>query len=230
MTSRTLVAVVALSAGACAPQAPLPLLLTPQTRTGLGEGYGPGIVSASARAMRFQLAIPAYVIVVRVTEDGVEQVSPRAGQDRTQQPGLHLVNAATPRRRDVAGVNPLDLPSNTGSLSCVPILDPNLNAKPDPTCVERIGGATGSRPFAVTRDGQLKVNDIGYWLLIVSDVRTQSDELRHQLRWFEADESEAPDDDASLLTTVQQLPGVLVGGRTTNWAAYYVGFAEVRTH
>ena len=215
--------------GGCAGSNAPALLLTPQTRTGLGEGYGPGIVSASARAMRFQLAIPAHVIVLRVTEDGVERVSPRAGNDPTERPGLHGVSALTTRRRDVTGTNLADFSSGPGSLSCVPVLDPNLNAKPDPTCVERVAASTGSRPFATTREGQLKVNEIGYWLLIVSDVRTTPEELRLRLRGFESNELEEAVDDASLLTVVQQLPGVLVGGRTTNWAAYYVGFAEVRT-
>ncbi|PYO88211.1 MAG: hypothetical protein DMD66_08165 [Gemmatimonadetes bacterium] len=64
------------------------------------------------------------------------------------------------------------------------------------------------------------LNDIGYWLLIVSDTRTPPDELKHRLGQIESA-------DTPLLTLVQELPGVLVGGRTTNWAAYYVGFAEV---
>ncbi len=75
---------------------------------------------------------------------------------------------------------------------------------------------------------RLSVDELGYWLLIVSDARTPAEELKIRLREFESDESE-DSDDTPVLRIVQQLPGVLVGGRTTNWAAYYVGFAEVRS-
>ncbi len=166
------------------------LLLTPQTRFGLGEGYGPGIITVNARAMRFELVTAAHVIVLRVTEDGIEQVSPNSSRDPAVARGLHWVKVAPERRPvDVVGPDPADFQSGPGSLSCVPVLDPNLNAKPDPSCVERVA-------------------------------RTPPDELKHRLGHIESA-------DTPLLTLVQELPGVLVGGRTTNWAAYYVGFAEV---
>lgn len=227
-TSLRVVLAVGMGLGGCARSHPPVLLLTPQTRFGLGETYGPGIVSASARAMRYQLEMPAHVIVLRVTEDGVEQVSPTSANDPTEKPGLHSVSAPRPRRRDVAGVNLADLSTPPGSLSCVPVLDPNLNAKPDPTCVDRVAAATASQPVAVSRDGQLQVNEVGYWLLIASDARTAAEDLRVRLRGFEAREEDEPEA-ATLLSIVQELPGLLVGGRTTSWAAYYVGFAEVRT-
>jgi len=180
------------------------LLLTPQTQFGLGEGYGPGIIAVNARAMRFELAMPAHVIVVRVTEDGIEQVSPNSGRDPPIARGPHWVKVAPDRHPiDIAGPDPADFSSGPGSLSCVPVLDPNLNAKPAGPV--RLGGS---------------VNDIGYWLLIVSDARTPADELKHRLGRIESA-------DTPLLTLVQELPGALVGGRTTKWAAYYVGFAEV---
>jgi len=197
------------------------LLLTPQTQFGLGEGYGPGIIAVNARAMRFELAMPAHVIVVRVTEDGIEQVSPNSGRDPPIARGPHWVKVAPDRHPiDIAGPDPADFSSGPGSLSCVPVLDPNLNAKPDPTCVERVSTReTGSRTAGPVRLGG-SVNDIGYWLLIVSDARTPADELKHRLGRIESA-------DTPLLTLVQELPGALVGGRTTKWAAYYVGFAEV---
>ena len=218
------------SVAGCARSSAPTLLLTPQTRVGLGEGYGPGIVSANARAMRFELATRAHVIALRVTQDGIQQVSPglMAGRERTIEPGTHWVKVAEPgRRRDATGLDPADLPSGRASLSCVPILDPNLNAKPDPGCVERVARDSGPRPLTVGRDGRPKVSELGYWLLIVSDARTTADELRTRLLGYEANEDQP--DDFSLLAVVQELPGILVGGRTTNWAAYYVGFAEVHT-
>jgi len=197
------------------------LLLTPQTRFGLGEGYGPGIITVNARAMRFELVTAAHVIVLRVTEDGIEQVSPSASRDPAVARGLHWVKVAPERRPvDVVGPDPADFQSGPGSLSCVPVLDPNLNAKPDPSCVERVSTReTRPRTSGPVRLGNA-LNDIGYWLLIVSDARTPPDELKHRLGQIESV-------DTPLLTLVQELPSVLVGSRTTNWAAYYVGFAEV---
>jgi hypothetical protein len=197
------------------------LLLTPQTRFGLGEGYGPGIITVNARAMRFELVTVAHVIVLRVTEDGIEQVSPASSRDPAVARGLHWVKVAPERHPvDVVGPDPADFQSGPASLSCVPVLDPNLNAKPDPSCVERVSTReTRPRTSGPVRLGNA-LNDIGYWLLIVSDTRTPPDELKHRLGQIESA-------DTPLLTLVQELPGVLVGGRTTNWAAYYVGFAEV---
>jgi hypothetical protein len=210
-----------IAADGCA-RSPAPsLLLTPQTRFGLGEGYGPGITAVNARAMRFELLTAAHVIVLRVTEDGIEQVSPNSGRDPAVARGPHWVKVAADRGPvDVAGPDPADFQSGPGSLSCVPVLDPNLNAKPDPSCVERVS----SRQTRPRTSGPVRlsdaINDIGYWLLIVSDALTPPDELKHRLGQIESA-------DTPLLTLVQELPGVLVGGRTTNWAAYYVGFAEV---
>jgi hypothetical protein len=212
----------------CARSRPPVLLLTPQTRFGLGDRYGPGIVAASARAMRYQLGMDAHVIVLRVTEDGIDQVRPGADHDPTEKPGLHAVSVPTTRRRDVTGLDPADFTSGPGSLSCVPVLDPNLNAKPDPTCVERVTASTAPQPLAVARNGELKVNEVGYWLLIVSDARTTPAELKVRLLGYEAREDDEPEA-ATLVAIVQELPGLLVGGRTTSWAAYYVGFIEVHT-
>lgn len=213
----------------CAPQPRPSVLLTPQTRLGLGEGYGRGIVAATARHMRFELTVPAHVIVLRVTEAGIDQVSPSWGHDPAVASGAHVVTADVPRSGESrVSATPVDLSSISGSLPCVPFLDPNLNAKPDPGCVSR-SSPRESPPQPSGRPQQrLSVDELGYWLLIVSDARTPAEELKIRLREFESDESE-DSDDTPLLRIVQQLPGVLVGGRTTNWAAYYVGFAEVRS-
>ncbi len=166
-----------LALAGCA-RAPAPsVLLTPQTRFGLGEGYGRGIVAANAQRMRFELATP---------------------------------------------------PPGATSLPCVPILDANLNPKPDPSCASR-AGPRESPPQPSGRAQRLAVDELGYWLLIVSDARTPADELKFRLQDFEAGELDDAED-TPLLVIMQLLPGVLVGGRTTNWAAYYVGFAEVLAH
>ena len=207
----------------CAPQAPLPVLLTPQTRLGLGEGFGPGIVSATARTMAFQLDAAAHVIVLRVMDDGtIEQVQPLRGGDPIIYPGAHTVSATGAR---VSSTSPSRIPPlgstvfGPGSLSCVPILDPNLRAKPDPVCVaqEAARSTTMSEP-SVAPPSQARHNEAGYWLVILSDAATAPVELEGRLRQLDLDAE-------SLLGYVRQLPSALVGGRTTNWSAYYVGFA-----
>src|SRR4029077_6859333 len=173
------------------------LLLTPQTRFGLGGGYGPGILAVNALAMRFELPTAAHVSGLRVTEDGIDQVSPNSGRDPAVARGPHWVKVAADRGPvDVAGPDPADFQSGPGSLSCVPVLDPNLNAKPDPSCVERVS----SRQTRPRTSGPVRlrdaINDIGYWLLIVSDALTPPDELKHRLGQIESA-------DTPLLTLVQ---------------------------
>jgi hypothetical protein len=212
-----------LAAASCArhtiPHAIPPLALTPQARFGLGEGYGPGIVAASARGMRFALAMPAHAIVLRVTEDGVEQVSPTWGHDPAAAPGAYSVRAVGPTsgRPPMSAPVAADFSSDPGSLSCVPVLDPNVPAQPDPSCVSR----TVARESRSVRSGapssRESDDERGYWLLIVSDTRTPAAELEYRLAQLDFD-------DTPLLTTVLELPSALIGGRTTNWAAYYVGF------
>jgi len=43
----------------------------------------------AARQLRFQLAIPAHVIVLRMTENGIEQVQPLDAADPPVPTGLH---------------------------------------------------------------------------------------------------------------------------------------------
>jgi len=141
--------------------------------------------------------------------------------------GAHLVTAIEPIRVSRFPAPPADLGSISLSLPCVPILDANLNSKPDPSCASR-AVPRESPPQPSGRAQRLAVDELGYWLLIVSDARTPADELKFRLRDFETGELDDAED-TPLLVIMQLLPGVLVGGRTTNWAAYYVGFAEVTT-
>jgi hypothetical protein len=220
---RRLVAVVVFCAGACARQAPLPVLLTPQARLGLGEGFGPGIAAATARSMTFQLDTAAHVIVLRVLDDGtIEQVQPQQGGDPIIHSGAHTVTARGAAASSVSHgrVPPLGSAAfGPGSLSCVPILDENLRAKPDPACAAqeaqrsaRLQEQSGAPPTRMRDD------EAGYWLLIVSDAPTAPMELESRLQQLDLDAE-------SLLEYVRQVPSALVGGRTTNWSAYYLGFA-----
>jgi hypothetical protein len=213
---------VALAFAGCARHAidpVVPLVLTPQTRFGLGEGYGPGIVAASAHGMRFELAMPAHAIVLRVTEEGIEQVSPTGGHDPATAPGTYSVRAVGPAsgRPPMSAAVSADFSSDPGSLSCVPVLDANLPAKPDPSCVARAVARESPSVRSGPPSTRESEDERGYWLLIVSDTRTPAAELAYRLVQLDFE-------DTSLLTTVLELPSALVGSRTTNWAAYYVGF------
>src|SRR6266700_2629709 len=51
------------------------------TRLGAADAYGPGITAVSAGQVQFTLVRPAYVIVLRVGQDGgIEPIAPRAGE------------------------------------------------------------------------------------------------------------------------------------------------------
>jgi len=69
-------------------------------------------------------------------------------------------------------------------------------------------------PVALTRPGR---QDVGYWVLIVSDVPTAAADLNQRL-------APMTFPDSSLLALVQHLPEALVASRTSHWAAYYVPF------
>jgi hypothetical protein len=222
MSSRAFIPLLALALGCSAGPPMSRVVLTPQTRFGLGEEYGPGIVMATAREMRFELAVPAHAIVLRVTQEGVEPVRTTRDTDPAIGRGTHSVTAVGKTARRPLPTGAADVPAGPGLLECVPILDPNLQAKPSPGCVSRaVAGASPAMPSAVPSRRQ-SGNERGYWLLIVSDTRTPAAELEHRLAELEFD-------DTPLLTTVLELPSALVGGRTTNWTAYFVGFAESTT-
>lgn len=222
MIARGSLILLAIASAACARQAPLPVLLTAQSRLGLGEGFGPGIVTATARSMAFQLDAAAHVIVLRVLNDGtIEQIQPLSGGDPIVRPGAHAVTATGARVSSTSHgrVPPLGTATfGPGSLSCVPILDPNLRAKPDPACAaqERSRSASmldqNSGPPTPSRE-----DEAGYWLLIVSDAPTAPVELEARLQQLDIDAE-------TLVGYVREVPRALVGGRTTNWAAYYRGF------
>lgn len=207
---------------ACARQAPLPVLLTPQSRLGLGEGFGPGIVAATARSITFRLDGAAHVIVLRVLNDGsIEQVQPLQGGDPIIQPGTHPVTATGARLPSTSRgrIPPLGSTAfGPGSLSCVPILDPNLRAKPDPACAAQEAARSADMLQSNSpAPSPLRDDEAGYWLLIVSDAATAPVELEARLQQLDLDAE-------TLLDYVRQIPSALVGGRTTNWAAYYLGF------
>ena len=193
--------------------------------------------------MTYQLDAPAYVIVLRVLDDGaIEQLYPsRTGGNRKQR-GTYSIAAG--RARPYAPVAP-HVPGGIVYGPCVSTFDTALT-KPDPACwtADRAADAPAARPLparereqeagywllitsdaatsGVALDARLRAleleDEAGYWLLILSDARTRSFELESRIQALDIDAN-------SLLDTVRQIPSALVGGRTTNWSAYYVGFA-----
>lgn len=215
MTSRPLLILLVASA-ACARQQPLRELVTPQSHLGLGEGFGPGIVAASTRSMTYTLDTAAYVIVLRVMEDGaIVQLQPSApGGDRKRHRGTYSITAAAARPYTP------DAPHVPGGIvygPCVSTFDTEVT-RPDPACwtADRASAGPEARPLPSREREQ----EAGYWLVITSDAATSAAALDARLRALDLE-------DGTLLDTVRQIPGALVGGRTTNWAAYYVGFATL---
>jgi len=157
--------------------------------------------------MRFKITAAAHVIVLRVTDAGIEQVHPRSGSDSPLEPGTHSMRGCALTIRD-HGADDRD----PYTRACV--REYARGAKPVPAVapdsVFELAEAGATRPTADER---------GYWLLIVSDVPTPARQLTHWLGLIDMA------DDSMLVTTVLALPSLLVGRRTTNWAGYYVGFA-----
>ena len=206
---RVLLTAVTLAGCALALPPPPVVLLTPQNRIGLGEGFGPGIDSASAHWMRFKITAAAHIIVLRVTDAGIEQVHPRWGSDSPLEPGAHSMQGCALTIRD-HGADDRD----PYTRACVREFARGARPVPagasEPDSVFQLAEAAATRPTADER---------GYWLLIASDIPTPPRQLEHWLGLIDME------NDSLLVTTVLALPSLLVGRRTTNWAGYYVGFA-----
>jgi len=208
---RALRVLLAVTVAGCALALPPPpaVILSPQNRIGLGDGFGPGIDSASAHWVHFETAVAAHVIVLRVTDAGIEQIQPRWGTDFPLEAGAHSMRGCALTIRYYGG----DI-RNPYTRACV--RESDQAAKPVP------GGAReADAVFQLTEAGAARplADERGYWLLIVSDVPTPARQLEHWLGLIDTA------GDSLLVTTVLALPSLLVGGRTTNWAGYYVGFA-----
>src|SRR5437870_4914349 len=96
MTAASLLpSLLAACGGHAAPHLAAPLAVT---RLGAADVYGPGIMSVSIHEVRFELARPAHVIVLRVGADGtIEPVFPQRDDAATRQDvGWHYVEAPEP--------------------------------------------------------------------------------------------------------------------------------------
>jgi len=249
MSSRTLVPLVALALAACAKHSIPPVELINQTRIGPAEDFGPGITAVRSNGITFDLSAPAHVIVLRVTNaNGIEPVRPvRSGDRSALKSGRHVATlpgaaalAPSSGRTAAYGVE-----SYAGYLACAPVFESDPTRAPDPVAARDTTGrlarsaVTAQRryddcvrresaretifqragPVALTRSR----DDIGYWVLIVSDVPTAAADLNQRL-------APMTFPDSSLLAVVQHVPEALVASRTSHWAAYYVPFGVPSTH
>ena len=243
---RTPFSVLALlrAAGGCARHTIPPVVLINQTRIGPAEDLGPGITGVQFNGINFDLASPAHVIVLRVTNSaGIEQVRPlRSGDNSQLSRGEYSATAPSFSRSNYAAQAAQRAAYVSGVCGSPYEEDPS---RPIPT------GATDTSRHAAPRNGALaqrryqdcirreretnsqregpspytrpQLDDVGYWLLIVSDAQTTAGELASRLRLMEVP-------DTSLVDVVRALPEALVGSRSSHWAAYYVAFVAPSTN
>jgi hypothetical protein len=189
-----------LAAAGCARHTIAPVVLTPQTRFGPAEDYGPGIRDVTPSDVDLMLDVPAYVIALRVTRElGIQVVAPVSGSPRSRR-GAHYF------RGGAVSVADTSLRS-VSSKPCAVRGDSRESCMGLPTRYRisqlKQGGATSDAP--------------GYWLLIVSDAPTPATEVLRRLGLMNLA-------DPSLEALVRSIPEPLIASRTTHWAAYYGAF------
>jgi hypothetical protein len=189
-----------LAAAGCARHTIAPVVLTPQTRFGPAEDYGPGIRDVTPSDVDLMLDVPAYVIALRVTRElGIQVVAPVSGTPRSKR-GAHYF------RGGAVSVADTSLRS-VSSKPCAVRGDSRESCMGLPTRYRisqlKQGGATSDAP--------------GYWLLIVSDAPTPATEVLRRLGLMNLA-------DPSLEALVRSIPEPLIASRTTRWAAYYAAF------
>ncbi len=179
---------VAACGGHPAPRSWGPLAVT---RLGAADAYGPGIVSVSPSEVRFELAQPAHVIVLRIEQDGtIDRIFPQRDDEPTQQQvGWHYMEAPEPE----VGAPPR-------------ILEPVLRSPDDLVRA----GRRAPPPASPIVDSMAPT----YWLVVASDVPTSASQVQSLLR-------SARREYRSVKVELEALPRTLVVGRATTWAAYY---------
>ena len=192
------------------------------------DSFGPGIVVATSRTVRFVLSRPASVIVLQVFPDGIDVITPRHSGDRTSfAAGEHRVDMPALAEAP-PGVSPThdSTPSDSRCLADYaeavaqqprdslgrPLPRPGA---PDPRqlllqCQDRGRGARLPTHDSVA----VSPPEEAYWMVIVADVPTSAAELQRRLRPMDITHGDRA-------TVLRELPGVLIGQRTEHWAAYY---------
>jgi hypothetical protein len=196
------------------------VVLTPQTRIGPAEDFGPGIVEATSRDVDFTLDLPAYVIALRVTEArGVELIAPESRTSRSKR-GAHYLRAE-PLTSGGAGTYwsafaglPLAPPCAQPADRRATRFDNGLSSFD--TCVDFSYVPEVSHPI-IQRGYSSPLDRVGYWLLIVSDAPIRAREIRRRVDSLDLRHT-------SLVHRVHSIPEALIFARTTRWAAYYTPF------
>jgi hypothetical protein len=189
-----------LASTGCARHTIAPVVLTPQTRIGPAEDFGPGIRDVTPSDVDVILDAPAYIIALRVTRElGIQVVAPQAGSPRSKR-GAHYFRGGAPSTSDPP-------PRSVSSKACT------VGADAREACMGlsmrwriaqlKLGGATSDAP--------------GYWLLIVSDTPTPAQDVMRRLGSMNLA-------DTSLVALVRSIPEPFIASRTTRWAAYYAPF------
>jgi|SRR5437867_3230029 len=224
-----------LAAVGCARHSIPPVVLIDQSRFGPAEDYGPGIIAATRTGLEFVLDTSAQVIVLRVTDWGIEPVHPRRNGRPDLEAGPHNIAARTFLLPSSGWVDPPQSSSecvydDAARPSDKPVVDSAgrlvraiaAARRSYEECQRRertrtsIYQRTGSTPIG----GSTPVPHDGYWLLIVSDAETKAEDLIGRLELH----------DMTLEAAIRRLPAALVGNRTRRWAAYYAAFGEARIH
>ncbi len=191
---------LSLAAGGCARHTIAPVVLTPQTRIGPAEDYGPGIRDVTPSDVDLILDVPGYVIALRVTRElGIQVVAPVSGSPRSKR-GAHYFRGGA-----------------------APVADTSLRTVSSKSCTVRADSRESctavSMPYRITqlKQGGAASDAPGYWLLIVSDAPTRRQEVMQRLARLDFA-------DTSLVELVRSIPEPLMASRTTRWAAYYIAF------
>ena len=163
------------------------------TRVGSAKAFGPGIIYASVRELRFEIRVAAEVIVLQVDPSGgITPMFPSDSEPGMRPPGVHVLTA--PQPVDSAGSE-----------------EPRLG-RTVATAEDLARGGRSVRPPAAGLPDTASV--VAYWLLIVSDVPTTAQEVRAQLESMSLEYT-------SVESELNALPAALIANRTKKWGAFY---------
>jgi hypothetical protein len=163
------------------------------TRVGSAKAFGPGILYANARELRFELSRSAEVIVLQLDPTGgISPMFPTDSEPGLRPAGVHVLAAPLP-----------DEVTSSEELRLTPRMQ---------TAQELARAGRSVRPPAAALPDTAAV--VAYWLVIVSDAPTTGPEVRAQLESM-------PLEYNSVEAELRALPAALVGKRTKNWGAFY---------
>jgi len=181
-----------------------PLELVPQTRVGPAGDFGPGLAAVTPSDVDLRLAVPAYVIALRVTHElGIQVVAPTSGSPRSK-PGTHYFRGGA-------------VPKADSSMRTVSSKACTIRPDARDSCVD----APVEYRISQLIQGGAPADAAGYWLLIVSDAPTLPVDVMRRLKG-----ANLPD--TSLVGLVRGIPEPLIASRTNHWAAYYAAFGAPR--